>query len=69
MIKLGTYFSISPSKQGVKMLQRPERIPFVVRAKETFFTGGFLGLILLVMAAWMYFLGSIFLNLVVWLLS
>jgi len=51
------------------MLQRPERIPFVVRAKERFFSGGFLGLILLVMAAWMYFLGSIFLNLVIWLIS
>lgn len=51
------------------MLQRPERIPFVVRVKEKFFTGGFLGLILLVMAVWMYFLGSVFLNLVTWLLS
>ena len=51
------------------MLQRPERIPFVVRVKEKFFTGGFLGLILLAMAVWMYFLGSVFLNLVTWLLS
>lgn len=51
------------------MLQRPERIPFVVRAKEKFFSGGFLGLILLVMAAWIYFLGSIFLNFVFWLLA
>ena len=51
------------------MLQRPERIPFVVKVKEKFFTGGFLGLILLVMAAWMYFLGSILLSFVIWLLS
>jgi hypothetical protein len=60
---------IPPSKQSAKMLQRPERIPFVVKVKEKFFTGGFLGLILLVMAAWMYFLGSILLSFVIWLLS
>ena len=51
------------------MLQQPERLPFAVRIREKFFTGGALGLILLVMAVWMYFLGSMFLSLVVWLLS
>jgi len=60
--------SITQSERQ-KMLQQPERLPFAVRIREKFFTGGALGLILLVMAVWMYFLGSMFLSLVVWLLS
>jgi hypothetical protein len=49
------------------MLQQSERISFAVGAKQKFFTGGVIGLTLLVMVGWVYFLGSIFLRLVLWL--
>lgn len=51
------------------MLQRPERVSLVVKAKEKLFTVGFLGLTLLIMVGWVYFLGSTFLSFVLWLFS
>lgn len=51
------------------MLQQSEKISLVVRAREKFFTAALVGLTLLAMAGWVYFLGSIFLRLVLWFLS
>jgi hypothetical protein len=48
------------------MLHQSDRISFVVRAKQKFFAGGLIGFTLLVMVGWVYFLGSIFLRLVLW---
>jgi hypothetical protein len=51
------------------MLHQSERISFAVRARQKLFTGSLIGFTLLVMLAWVYFLGSIFLSLVLWFLS
>jgi hypothetical protein len=53
----------------IQMLQQSEKISLVVRAREKFFTAALVGLTLLAMAGWVYFLGSIFLRLVLWFLS
>jgi hypothetical protein len=67
--KFNSRFRPVLSEGRIVMLHPSEKIPFIVRAKERFVTGAFIGLTLLVMAGWVYFLGSIFIRFVLWFLS
>jgi hypothetical protein len=51
------------------MLSQPEKVSLVARIKEQSFSGAFLALALLVMAGWVYLLGSMFVKFVLWLFS
>jgi len=54
------------SVSASKMLYKPEKTPLLSRVREKAFSGAFLGLALLAMAGWAYFLCSFFLKFVVW---
>ena len=51
------------------MLYRPEKVSLLSRAKEKAFTGAYFGLALLVMAGWVYLLGSLLWNFALWCFS
>jgi hypothetical protein len=51
------------------MLYRPEKVPLLEKVKERGFSGAYLGLVLVAMAGWIYFLGSNFLKFLLWCFS
>ena len=51
------------------MFLQPEKASLLTKLKERSYSGAFLGLALLAMAAWAYLLSSMFLKFVLWCLS
>jgi len=51
------------------MLYKPDKLALLSKVRERALSGAFVGLALLAMAGWIYFLSSIFLQLVLWLFS